>query len=381
MAVGAGEGEARMRTALLISSLVCAGIPALLFLVNVRRYRRAPAKAGSRAYPAVSVLIPARDEELSIRAAVESVLANKGVTLECIVLDDHSSDRTAAIVRELSQHDPRLRLETAPALPPGWNGKQHACFVLSRNAKHDVLCFVDADVRLAPDALSRMLAFMNASGAPMVSGFPHQETHTWMEKLLLPLIHFVLLAFLPMGRMRSSRNSAYAAGCGQLMMVKRAAYRDAGGHAAIRTSMHDGIQLPRAFRRAGFATDLFDATDVAECRMYRNASEVWSGLAKNATEGLAAPARIGPFTVFLLLGQVAPFVAMFWSPLFLPIAVISWIPRFVSAKHFHQSAISALLHPVGILLLLAIQWYALTKKLLGRPSAWKSRAYAPTAVR
>jgi 1-acyl-sn-glycerol-3-phosphate acyltransferase len=206
MAVGAGEGEARMRTALLISSLVCAGIPALLFLVNVRRYRRAPAKAGSREYPAVSVLIPARDEELSIRAAVESVLANKGVTLECIVLDDHSSDRTAAIVRELSQHDPRLRLETAPALPPGWNGKQHACFVLSRNAKHDVLCFVDADVRLAPDALSRMLAFMNASGAPMVSGFPHQETHTWMEKLLLPLIHFVLLAFLPMGRMRSSRN-------------------------------------------------------------------------------------------------------------------------------------------------------------------------------
>jgi hypothetical protein len=165
------------------------------------------------------------------------------------------------------------------------------------------------------------------------------------------------------------------------MMVKRAAYQDAGGHAAIRTSMHDGIQLPRAFRRAGFATDLFDATDVAECRMYRNASEVWSGLAKNATEGLAAPARIGPFTVFLLLGQVAPFVAMFWSPLFLPIAVISWIPRFVSVKHFHQSAISALLHPLGILLLLAIQWYALTNKLLGRPSAWKSRAYAPTAVR
>jgi glycosyltransferase involved in cell wall biosynthesis len=367
-----------MMIVLLIACLLCAAVPAVVFVSNLRRFRPAPPlqPRDRERPPAISVLIPARDEEQSIARAVESVLMNAGVTIECIVLDDQSSDRTASIVRELSERDPRVRLETAPPLPPGWNGKQHACFVLSRFAKHDVLCFMDADVRLAPDALARMTSFLNASRAPMVSGFPHQETHTWMEQLLLPLIHFVLLAFLPLDRMRNSLNPAYAAACGQLIMIKRDEYRQTGGHAAIRASMHDGIQLPRAFRRAGFATDVFDATDLAECRMYRSASEVWHGLAKNAVEGMAAPARIVPFTVILLLGQVLPFVALLWTPMFLPIAVISWIPRLLAVKQFRQPAISALLQPLGILLLLAIQWYALTRKLLRKPAAWKNRAYA-----
>jgi hypothetical protein len=234
---------------------------------------------------------------------------------------------------------------------------------------------------LAPDALKRIASLLNTSGSPMISGFPHQETGTWMEQLLLPLIHFVLLAFLPIERMRRSVNPAYAAACGQLIMVKRNAYHAVGGHAAIRGSMHDGIQLPRAFRRAGYATDIFDATDVAECRMYRNAGEVWNGLAKNAIEGIGAPARIAPLTAILLLGQVLPFVAWPFAPVFLPIAVVSWLPRVLAAKTFRQPAMSAVLHPAGIVLMLSIQWYALGRKLLRRPAAWKNRAYAPSTTR
>ena len=96
--------------------------------------------------------------------------------------------------------------------------------------------------------------------------------------------------------MRRSRHPAYGAGCGQLFLARREAYETAGGHAAIRATLHDGVKLPRAFRAAGLRTDLFDATDVASCRMYRNAGEVWRGLAKNATEGLAAPGKIVPAT-------------------------------------------------------------------------------------
>ncbi len=116
----------------------------------------------------------------------------------------------------------------------------------------------------------------------------------FLERLVIPLIHFVLLGFLPLARMRASRSPAYAAGCGQLFLARREAYEKMGGHAVIRTSLHDGLTLPAAFRRAGLATDLFDATDVASCRMYHGAGELWRGLAKNATEGIAHPARIGP---------------------------------------------------------------------------------------
>ncbi len=320
-----------------------------------------------------------------------SALASEGVDLEVVVLDDGSRDHTAAIVSALAARDPRVRLETAPPLPSGWCGKQHACAALAQLARHPVLVFADADVRLAPDGLARGAAFLNAGleagGASLVSGFPRQETGTLLERMLIPLMHFVLLGFLPMGRMRRSRHPAYGAGCGQLFFARREDYELAGGHAAIRASLHDGVQLPRAFRRAGLATDLFDATDVASCRMYRDAGEVWRGLGKNAIEGIASPGKLPPITLLLLAGQVLPPVLVVLAFAGMLPAVVLWaavpgtlavyLPRLVAARRFRQPLDGALLHPISILVFLAIQWQALGRHLLGRPAAWKGRSYGP----
>ena len=226
-----------------------------------------------------------------------------------VVLDDHSEDRTAAIVEQLIATDERVRLVPTPELPAGWCGKQHACWVLAREACHPLLLFIDADVRLAPDALARMTAFLWL-GADLASGIPHQATVGLLEKLLIPLIHFILLGFLPIRRMRRNRQPSFAAGCGQLFIARAQAYHRCGGHSVIRDTLHDGLKLPRAFRVAGLNTDLFDATDLATCRMYRTAGEVWFGLAKNAGEALAAPAMIGPMTAVLLGGQVLPVILL-----------------------------------------------------------------------
>lgn len=363
-------------------ALTLAALPALLFLANLRRYRPAP-PAGPGPAPAVSLLVPARNEQASIGACLEAALASRGVTLEVIVLDDASEDDTAAVVRALAARDPRLRLETAPPLPPGWCGKQHACHVLSGLARHPLLAFVDADVRLAPDGLARLAAFLHTSGADLVSGVPRQETGTLMEKMLIPLVHFILLGFLPLGRMRRSSHPAYAAGCGQLFLARRDAYDASGGHAGIRTTLHDGIRLPRAFRAAGRRTDLCDATDLAVCRMYRGGGEVWRGLAKNATEGLAAPARIVPATLLLLGGQVLPFgllaaaARLPWSAVAVAAvaAALAYLPRVAGVLRFRQSPTGAVLHPLGVTVLLAIQWYALLARLVGRPARWKGRGY------
>jgi hypothetical protein len=257
--------------------------------------------------------------------------------------------------------------------------------VLAGLASHPILAFLDADVRLDLQGLSRAVAFLEESGADLVSGVPCQETGTLLEKLLIPLIHFILLGFLPLGRMRASRHPAYGAGCGQLFLARREAYDWAGGHAAIRETLHDGIRLPRAFRTAGLATDLFDATDVAACRMYRSARDVWSGLAKNAVEGLAAPRTIVPATVLLFGGQVMPLLlcvaglAGLISPAALALAVLAtaaaYGPRLAAVRRFRQSALGAILHPLGVTLFLVIQWYALLRWLIGKPATWKGRGY------
>ena len=385
--------------ALMIIAVLLALLPAALFMANLRQYRAAPRLvACSATRPAVSVIVPARNEEQSLPAALQAVLANRAAELEVVVVDDHSSDRTAAIVRGFVVADSRVRLIAAPTLPEGWCGKQHACAVGAAAARFERLLFVDADVRLADDALARMCEVLDRSGAGLVSGFPRQETVTWLERLLLPLMHFLLLGFLPISRMRASRHPMYGAACGQLVLVTRSAYAAAGGHAAIRASLHDGLKLPRAIRAAGWRTDLFDATDLAKCRMYRNAGEVWRGLGKNAREGMATRAAIVPWTIVLLGGQVlGPVLLVAWVAaavvnrrsllpsdsaasslvfiLSILAAALAYGPRLWAAARFRQSWLGAALHPLGIVLLLTIQWQAFIRSLWGGAAVWKGRAY------
>jgi hypothetical protein len=379
--------------------LVCAAEPCVMFLVNLRRYREP--EAVGMVEGRVAVLIPARNEEGNIAECVASVLATEGVAVEVMVLDDASTDRTAEIVRGMAGDDARVRLVATEVLPEGWNGKQHACWLLAQQTDAELMLFLDADVRLEPEAVGRCVAAMRARRVALLSGFPRQVVVGWLERLLLPLIHFVLLGFLPMGKMRSTTKAAYAAGCGQFFLVERAGYFAAGGHAAIRGTRHDGLRLPQAMRRAGLRTDIVDLTSLASVRMYDSSRAVWDGLAKNATEGLGSPGRIVPLTLLLGIGQVLPVLAAAaWgavcvslvvvgarfdeprmagavSAMLMAAVVCSYVPRVLAVRRFRQPWSSAVMHPVGVAVLLCVQWYALGRQLLGRPVSWRARQYAP----
>jgi cellulose synthase/poly-beta-1,6-N-acetylglucosamine synthase-like glycosyltransferase len=366
------------------TALGLALLPALVTAVNFVAFR-VPPPPKREAPPKISLLIPARNEEANIGDALRATLASKAVELEVVVLDDGSTDRTAAIAAAYMREDTRLRLVASPPLPRGWCGKQHACHVLAGHARHPLLVFIDADVRLAPDALVRVAGLIEREGLDLASGFPEQQTGTLSEALIAPLIHVLLLGYLPIWLARRSRHPAFAAGCGQLMAVRRDAYRRAGGHAAIRNSRHDGLTLPRAFRRAGCTTDLFDATNLARCRMYRGGREVWQGFVKNATEGMAKPLALPVWTVLLGGGHVLPFLLLLaafasgsWAALAASALAAASVygTRIALALRFRQSWPRALLHPLGIALLLALQWSALVAELRGRPAVWRGRAYS-----
>lgn len=373
---------------LAVVGLALAALPAALTLANLRAFRTAPPPGGQRRR--VSVLVPARNEERAIGRLCRDVLASEGVDLELVVLDDSSDDRTAAIVGDIAAADPRVRVVAGRPLPAGWCGKQHACWQLAEAARHDTLVFLDVDVSPAPAAIARCVAFLDDSGAALVSGFPRQATSCLLDWLLLPLIHFILLGFLPIARSRQDRSPGLAAGCGQLFVTRRGDYERAGGHAAIRASLHDGVKLPRAYRRAGLATDIFDATDLASCRMYERTADVWKGLSKNATEGIGAPATIVPFTVLLAGGQILPVALVAWGLVVgwrgfprwaIPVACLAaglvWLPRLLEAIRFRQSLGSAVAHPVGVAVFLAIQWTALVRKILGLKTSWRGRPLSP----
>ena len=330
----------------------------------------------------VSVLIPARDEQDGIAASVNAALENQGVDLEVLVLDDHSMDRTPEIVQQIAAQDSRVRYLQGDKLPSGWNGKQFGCKQLAAAAHYPLLVFIDADVRLKPDALQRLVTCYESLDVGLLSAFPRQETETILEKWIIPLMHFVLLGFCPLERMRSDASPALAAGCGQLFLTSKKAYETAGTHEQIRGSRHDGVKLPRAYRHAGLMTDVYDGSELAICRMYHSASEVVRGVLKNATEGLASPRLILPFTVLLLGGSVFPVglcgLAIYYGDY--PAAAVAGlatlvghVPRVLAALRLRQSWAGVICHVPATTLFILLQWVAFINQLTGRQVAWRGR--------
>ena len=348
---------------------------------NLRSYHPAADDASLPPDLLVSVCVPVRDEQDNLRPLAESILASDHPHLELLLYDDQSRDRTPQIIEQLLAQDPRVRLVRQRPLPPGWNGKQHACAQMGFSARGRWLLFTDADVRFAPDALRRSVAEARRREVVLLSTFPRQVTGSLGERLVVPMIFFLLFSYLPMRRMRQTRMPSASAGCGQFLLVRAEAYRDAGGHTAFPDSMHDGIALPRLLRRRGGATDLFGGQDLASVRMYRGFGQTWRGFAKNAYEGLGSFGLLVFLTVFHLLAMVLPWglavsgaaAGRWWvaGPAAAAVA-FTLIQRRMLGRRFGQPGWLAWCHPLAVVVMTLIQWHSWWWHVTGR-SAWRGR--------
>ena len=368
-------------TVLAVLAFLFAALSAGLGGLNLRLVQTPasrPVASGTR----VSILIPARNEEANIGDAIEAALASTGADVEVVVMDDGSTDRTPEIVTGLAARDPRVRLVSAPPLPAGWTGKVHACQRLADAANGTHLLFVDADVRLAPQAAARLVGRLQETGFSMVSAVPRQITRSPGEILTVPMINLMMLGYLPVIGMRAKPDPGFGAACGQLIMVDRTAYDSVGGHGAIRECLHDGLKLARLFRRKGLMTDIVAGHELADCRMYHGFRESWNGFIKNAHEGMATPVQLPIWTALLGGGHILPFVlapfalaglAPLW--IVLPALVLSLGLRTAITVRTRENLWAIPLHPAIVAVGLAIQWSSLLRSRRGQPAGWKGRVY------
>ncbi|MDR3706876.1 MAG: glycosyltransferase [Capsulimonadaceae bacterium] len=231
--------------------------------------------------PFISILVPARNEERHIEACVEALLAQNYPHYEVIVLDDESTDATYAILHAMRDRDDRLRIMVGASLAEGWCGKPHACWQLARAATGDYVLFTDADCRLAPDALLLALGAHIEHDADLVSMMPEYIASTFWERVVIPLLVMIPIAFLPITAVRGMRWPLMAAANGAFLFMRREEYLRCGGHAAVRDQLAEDVKFAQHVKRFGLTEWYGDGIKVYSVRMYESLDEIWRGFRKN----------------------------------------------------------------------------------------------------
>jgi hypothetical protein len=343
--------------------------------------------------PLVSIVVPARDEARNIARCVSSIIGTRYPRVEIIVVDDHSTDATASVVRSIANDDPRVRVLAAPDLPAGWFGKPWACATGARAAAGAILCFTDADTVHAPDLLPRVVHALRRRDVAMLSVAGVQELGTFWETVLQPQV-FAMLS-LRYGGTETVNGSPHAydkIANGQYIVITRAAYDAVGGHESVRGAVAEDLMLAQRVFGAGIAEAIVLGTAQLSTRMYTSLDEVVRGWRKNIFAGgvEALPKHpvvraVFPFALLLFpVLQLVPVLALaaaasgslwpdgaalVWSVIATTVALISWMLLY---RRVGRSAWYAFVSPLGAAV---FTWIILGAIARGRRVAWKGREY------
>jgi chlorobactene glucosyltransferase len=268
--------------------------------------------------PAVTILIPAKDEGERIRDCVLSALSQDYPNFHVVAIDDRSTDRTGAILDEIAAGHPKLTALHIPpgTLPEGWTGKCNALACGVRDLGEvggQWLLFVDSDVILQPDALSATLAVAAGRKYDLLSLLPRLECRTFWEELVVPLAGSAL-SMLHLIALTNADNRKTAFANGQFILIRTSAYNAIGGHGSVRDQFCEDIEMARLVKRQGLRPRISWGADLAAVRMYSSLSSIMRGWARIFYAGsLGRPLRSLLGIAFLLLCGLSVYPALAWG--------------------------------------------------------------------
>lgn len=353
--------------------MTLAAVCALFFLVALSNALFWPALTRRRAaVPAsVSVLIPARDEASNLPDCVARVMRQGDCVREVLIYDDHSSDATPRVIEDFALRPGSLvRAVPTEALPRGWCGKNFACDRLAAAASGEWLLFLDADARLLDHAIERMLAEASERRLTMLSSWPGFDLLSGWEKLLMPMLNFVVFSLFPGVLAARRRQPSLGLAHGACLLLQRQAYGTVGGHAAIRHEIFEDTRLAQLWRARGERSLCVDGQSAVRVRMYDGLPQIWRGFQKNFYPAFRHEATFWLFCAFHAVVFLLPFLIGNWTA-----AACVLGARAVLALRFRQSLWSVWTHPFAEMMLLTLAFSSRRLCRSGRGVAWKGRVY------
>uniref|UniRef100_A0A832G7K7 Glycosyltransferase family 2 protein n=1 Tax=Ignavibacterium album TaxID=591197 RepID=A0A832G7K7_9BACT len=359
-----------MVTAVYIISFIVVSIIFVVSLINLFSAPIMKLKSTSQ-NDLVSILIPARNEEENIRSCLDSCLNQTYSNKEIIVLDDNSTDRTLEIVKIYSD---RIKIINGEKLPEGWIGKNWACNQLAQKANGDYLLFIDADVRLNENAVESAIEEIAQTNSGLISVFPTQIIKTFSEWLIVPLMNWILLGFLPLTLVHNSKNKSFVAANGQFMLWRKDVYKKLGGHYSVRDKSVEDMEFARNCKLNGIKIKTLLGGNLIYCRMYSNLKDAINGFAKNFFPGFNTNAINFMIFVFVIASaSVIPF--FIWDNFVYSITLIIMIISsrfFISSVSKQKVLPNILLHPIQMISLLLVGIISVYKTSFGKLE-WKAR--------
>jgi len=324
--------------------------------------------------PHVSILIPARNEEDNITALLHSIIQQSYSNYELFVLDDQSEDQTSTVVETLSTKNEKINLIRGKPLPDGWLGKNWACFQLAQHARGDVVLFVDADVRLSAHALEAALYQMQNNNVVMLSCFPTQKIDSLGEWLVVPLMNWLLLAFLPLTTVTSSHYKSLTAANGQFILCDKKSYNAIGGHKAVFNRVVEDMEIARKLKVGGYRIMTALGHDAITCRMYSGLIDSLKGFSKNFYLGF----NVSPLTFLCILTALMlvffmPFIFSTFNSQYIWLILIIFLGRLLVSLLSRQNLlINIILYPLQMVAMFIIGVNSLYWTLKGK-AVWKGR--------
>ena len=324
-------------------------------------------------FPKVSVLVPARNEETAIGRLLESLEKQDYPDWEAIVCNDHSADNTEEILNWFSGENEHIHWFLGEKLPTDWLGKNFACHQLAQKASGQYLIFLDADVELSPDAISKAVAFFQEKNLSLLSVFPQQKMESLAERITVPLMNWILQSLLPMLLVQKSHFASLSAANGQLMMFDAENYRSNQWHSQVRKQNVEDIRLARMMKAGGFKIGVLLGNNDVFCRMYRRFDEAVAGFSRNIHEYFGGSRLVMlAFWFIVCFGPFITFFAIGWTffSLFVLLVLVNRV--FEAAANRQNAFLSVLLHPLQMVSFTAIVFYNIFRRIK-KETTWKGR--------
>lgn len=262
--------------------------------------------AGPGAWPFVSIVVPARNEESGIRKAVTSFCTQDYPAFEVIVVNDRSTDRTGEILSELQGGYSNLVVVEGTDPPPGWLGKPNALEAGRSRARGDWVLMTDADAVHAPGLLRRAVSYAAGERLGMLVVRPRHVTEGVLEAVLMSGVNFFFFVATPAFLVRHSRSPLFATGSPVFNLIRRDALEACGGFACLKQAVVDDLEIGFQVKRAGYPVGVTFAGESIAHRMYRGARETVRGFGKTTFPTIRRVPWVLP--LYFLLAAVVSFL-------------------------------------------------------------------------